>query len=45
MLVSAALEAIVGAGLVSKLSERKIRLTMGFALLITAIFMMARNLE
>jgi uncharacterized membrane protein YfcA len=45
MLVSAALGAIVGAGVVSKLSERKIRLTMGFALLITAIFMMARNLE
>lgn len=45
MLISAALGAIVGAGVVSKLSERKIRLTMGFALLITAIFMIARNLE
>ncbi len=45
MLVSAALGAIVGAGVVSKLSERKIRLTMGFALLITASFMVARNLE
>ncbi|WP_296702887.1 sulfite exporter TauE/SafE family protein [Algoriphagus sp.] len=45
MLVSAALGAIVGAGVVSKLSERKIRLTMGFALLITAGFMLARNLE
>lgn len=45
MLVSAALGAIVGAGVVSKLSERKIRLTMGFALLITASFMFARNLE
>ena len=45
MLVSAALGAIVGAGVVSKLSERKIRLTMGFALLITAVFMIASNLE
>ncbi|MEN2282140.1 sulfite exporter TauE/SafE family protein [Algoriphagus sp. SE2] len=45
MLVSAAVGAIVGAGIVSKLSERKIRLTMGFALLTTAIFMIARNLE
>jgi uncharacterized membrane protein YfcA len=45
MLVSAAAGAIVGAGVVSKLSERKIRLTMGFALLVTAIFMLARNLE
>jgi uncharacterized membrane protein YfcA len=45
MLVSAALGAIVGAGVVSKLSERKIRLTMGFALLVTASFMIARNLE
>ena len=45
MLVSAAVGAIVGAGVVSKLSERKIRLTMGFALLVTASFMLARNLE
>jgi uncharacterized membrane protein YfcA len=45
MLVSAALGAIVGAGVISKLSERKIRLTMGFALLITAGFMLARNLD
>jgi len=45
MLVSAAIGAIIGAGVVSKLSERKIRLTMGFALLITAGFMLARNLE
>ncbi|GAA0877176.1 sulfite exporter TauE/SafE family protein [Algoriphagus jejuensis] len=45
MLVSAALGAVVGAGVVSKLSERKIQLTMGFALLVTAIFMIARNLE
>ncbi|MCL6258101.1 sulfite exporter TauE/SafE family protein [Aquiflexum sp. TKW24L] len=45
MLVSAAIGAIVGAGVVSKLSEQKIRLTMGFALLITAGFMLARNLD
>ena len=45
MLLSAAIGAIVGAGVVSKLSERKIRLTMGFALLITAVFMIARNLD
>jgi len=45
MLLSAALGAIIGAGIVSKLSERKIRLTMGFALLVTASFMIARNME
>jgi len=45
MLVSAAIGAIVGAGVISKLSERKIRLTMGFALLVTAGFMLARNLD
>lgn len=45
MLVSAAVGAIVGAGIVSKLSERKIRLTMGFALLVTALFMFARIME
>lgn len=45
MLISAALGAILGAGVISKLSERKIRLTMGFALLVTAVFMIASNLE
>jgi uncharacterized membrane protein YfcA len=45
MLVSAAIGAIIGAGVVSKLSERRIRLTMGYALLITASFMVARNME
>jgi uncharacterized membrane protein YfcA len=45
MLVSAAVGAIVGAGIVAKLSERKIRLTMGFALLVTATFMFLRNME
>jgi len=45
MLVSAAVGAIVGAGIVAKLSERKIRLTMGFALLVTATFMFFRNMD
>jgi uncharacterized membrane protein YfcA len=45
MLVSAAVGAIVGAGIVAKLSERKIRLTMGFALLVTAVFMLARSMD
>lgn len=42
MLLSATLGAVIGAGIVSRLSERKIRLTMGFALVITAFFMLAR---
>lgn len=45
MLVSAAAGAVIGAGVVSKLSERKIRLTIGFALLVTASFMLASTLE
>jgi uncharacterized membrane protein YfcA len=45
MLFSAAAGAILGAGIVSKLSERKIRLTMGFALLITACFMFAGKMK
>jgi uncharacterized membrane protein YfcA len=45
MLVSAAIGAVIGAGIVSKLSERKIRLTMGIALVITAGFMLARMLD
>ena len=45
MLISAALGAILGAGIVAKLPERKIRLTMGFALLVTAFFMLAGNLD
>ena len=45
MLVSAALGAIIGAGIISKLSERKIRIIMGFALLVTASFMLARNMN
>ncbi len=45
MLLSAAAGAILGAGIVSKLSERKIRLIMGFALLITAGFMFAGKMK
>lgn len=45
MLVAAAAGAILGAGMVSKLSERKIRLTMGFALLVTAGFMFAGKMN
>ena len=45
MLLSATAGAIIGAGIVSKLSEQKIRITMGFALLVTAGFMLARNME
>lgn len=45
MLVSAAVGAVIGAGIVSRLSEKKIRLTMGFALLATAAFMLARIMD
>ena len=45
MLVSAAVGAVIGAGIVSKLSERKIRLTMGIALVVTAGFMLARMMN
>ncbi len=45
MLLSAAAGAILGAGIVSKLSEKKIRFTMGFALLITASFMLAGKMQ
>ena len=45
MLLSAACGAILGAGIVAKLSEKKIRLTMGFALLVTAGFMFAGKME
>jgi uncharacterized membrane protein YfcA len=45
MLVAAAAGAILGAGIVSKLSERKIRTTMGLALLVTAAFMLAGKME
>lgn len=45
MLIAAAVGAILGAGIVAKLSERRIRLTMGTALLITAFFMVAGNMN
>ncbi len=45
MLIAAAAGAILGAGVVSKLSEKKIRLTMGVALFITAAFMIAGKME
>ena len=45
MLIAAAAGAILGAGIVSKLSEKKIRLTMGVALFITACFMFAGKME
>lgn len=45
MLIAAAAGAILGAGIVSKLSENKIRLTMGIALFITAGFMIAGKME
>lgn len=45
MLVAAAAGAVLGAGIVSRLSEQKIRLTMGVALLVTAFFMLAGQLQ
>ena len=45
MLCSAALGAVLGAGIVSRLPVRKIRFTMGFALLVTAIFMLSGQMD
>jgi uncharacterized membrane protein YfcA len=45
MFLSAALGAVLGAGLVAKMSEKRVRLVMGFALLVTAFFMLATNME
>ncbi len=45
MLVSSGLGAVLGAGIVAKLSERKIRLIMGVALLITSGFMIATKMN
>jgi uncharacterized membrane protein YfcA len=45
MLVSAAAGAIMGAGVVARLPEKTIRRIMGCALLVTAGFMLARNME
>lgn len=44
MLLSATAGAILGAGLVAKLAEQRIRRIMGFALLVTAAFMFARSM-
>ncbi|MFM9910641.1 MAG: TSUP family transporter [Chitinophagaceae bacterium] len=45
MLAAATAGAVLGAGIVSKLSERNIRLTMGFALLVTVGFMFANKMH
>lgn len=45
MLASAATGAILGVGVVAKLPEKTIRRIMGFALLVTAGFMLARNMD
>jgi len=45
MLLSAAAGAILGAGIVAKLPVKKIQLTMGFALLVTAFFMLSGQMN
>ena len=45
MLVSATLGAVLGAGIVANLPVRKIQLTMGFALVVTAFFMLSGQME
>jgi len=45
MLAASGVGAVLGAGVVSKFSEKKVRLTMGVALLITAMFMTATKLN
>lgn len=45
MFATAALGAILGASVVARLSEQKIRLVMSIALLVTAGFMMAKNMQ
>jgi len=45
MLLSAAGGAVLGAGIVSRLPVRKIQLTMGVALLVTAFFMLAGQMN
>ncbi|GAB5555308.1 MAG: sulfite exporter TauE/SafE family protein [Saprospiraceae bacterium] len=45
MLIAAMTGAVLGAGIVAKLKTRTIQLTMGFALLVTAFFMLAGQLE
>ncbi len=43
MVLAAMFGAIIGAGMVAKFSESKVRLTMGIALLVTASFMLANK--
>ena len=45
MLLAAIIGGVIGAGFVSKLPEKTVRVVMGIALLITAFFMLANNLE
>lgn len=45
MLLSAAAGAVLGAGIVAKLAVTKIQLTMGFALLVTAFFMLSGQMN
>lgn len=45
MLLSATAGAVLGAGIVAKLSVRKIQLTMSFALVVAAFFMLAGQLD
>lgn len=45
MLVAAGAGALLGAGVVARMSERKIRLVMGVALLITSFFMIAAKMN
>jgi len=45
MLLSATAGAVLGAGIVAKLAVTKIQLTMGFALLVTAFFMLSGQMD
>lgn len=45
MLIAATLGAVIGAGIVAKLPEKKVQLTMGIALFITAFVMLASLLK
>jgi uncharacterized membrane protein YfcA len=45
MLVMAVVGAVIGAGIVARMSVTRIRLIMGFALLVTAGFMFAKNMH
>ena len=45
MVLSAMVGAVIGAGIVSKLSVTKIQFTMSFALLVTAVFLIAGQME